>query len=383
MKTGTNKQSGFTLVELLVVIAIIGILISLLLPAVQAAREAARRMQCTNNLKQFGLGLHNYHSTYKAFPAGKSGTSGCACVTATGTSAHASSSNHGYAWGASFWLCPFMEQSARYDALISMKNADGNIPAPWMWGYNHNPIGKSVFGIPGIPYFACPSDGYSLRTSSSDNARINYVCSLGDCVSSNLTGSNATSRESRGVFGHIIWESIASITDGSSNTIAMSESVTAQTMLYTDSNPLVKGGSIVLTGMEADPSRCLAVKNTVKEGAYVGGTLYASSQRGGSCFEGRPAIAGFQTILPPNSPSCMNSSDAYGWGIQSATSFHTGGVNVLMVDGSCHFISDTVQSEMPSTLPTEKRGNAFKGSSPYGAWGAMGSKNGGESVSAL
>src|SRR5688572_27645245 len=98
---------GFTLVELLVVIAIIGILVALLLPAVQAAREAARRMQCGNNLKQIGISIHNYHDTYKSFPSGWI----CPSV-ATGAMAVDQES-----WGWSSLILPFMEQQALHDQL--------------------------------------------------------------------------------------------------------------------------------------------------------------------------------------------------------------------------------------------------------------------------
>ena len=389
MKLFKNVKMGrggnliaFTLVELLVVIAIIGILIALLLPAVQAAREAARRMQCTNNLKQFGLALHNYHDACKALPAGKSGPAGgCGCVNAAGASAHAASGSHGGCHNAAFWLCPYMEQQARYDLLLSMKNGEGFIPAPWIWGYNDSPEGKMVYGTPTVPGFACPSDGGGTKPGMNANARINYMSSYGDTVWASLNGSNTSAAESRGIFGIFVWESMGSASDGTSNTIAFSESVTAQTTTANDTNNrLLKGGSMIITGMEADPGLCLAVKSTVKEGTYVGGTVYTQTGRGHHLFSGRPKDSGFQTVLQPNSPSCSNTDDAYGWGIMTATSYHTGGVNAVLLDGSCHFISDTIQAEMPSPFPAEKTRN-FKGSSPFGVWGALGSKNGGESAS--
>ncbi|MDR1958913.1 MAG: DUF1559 domain-containing protein, partial [Planctomycetaceae bacterium] len=106
-----TARFGFTLVELLVVIAIIGILIALLLPAVQAAREAARRMQCSNNLKQLGLGIHNFHDSNKKLPAGMA-------------TIHQSPSNGQGRFGTLIQLCPYLEQQAMYDAFRNKTNCD-------------------------------------------------------------------------------------------------------------------------------------------------------------------------------------------------------------------------------------------------------------------
>ena len=147
VKTGAGSAEAFTLVELLVVIAIIGILIALLLPAVQAAREAARRMQCTNQLKQLGLSVHNYHDTYKACPV--SGIGG--------------SENHSPFVG----LLPYFEQTARFELLSSV-------------GFNANPYGSNRAFFGKLNLLACPSDGQTSSIGENDYTPSNYCFSLGD-----------------------------------------------------------------------------------------------------------------------------------------------------------------------------------------------------------
>jgi prepilin-type N-terminal cleavage/methylation domain-containing protein len=168
---------GFTLVELLVVIAIIGVLIALLLPAVQAAREAARRMQCQNHHRQIGIALHNYHDVHNSFPAGSGWVINQRTISATPPI-----QTFEY-WGAILFLCPFMEQTHRYDAVMS-RVVNGAAPwtydeaiRPW-WGWS---TGMSYTGFAGqVATLKCPSDDFVSSVPSYLVPRSNYFFSRGD-----------------------------------------------------------------------------------------------------------------------------------------------------------------------------------------------------------
>jgi len=404
MKTNTNKQSGFTLVELLVVIAIIGILISLLLPAVQAAREAARRMQCSNNLKQIGLAFHNYADAHRgALPPTRSGPREVSPYTWT------------YGYHATSFLVvilPYMEQNARYEPVVA-----DNFPAMWNYTGYYNPL---PYYQGSIPAYACPSDGTSGSPSwNLDYARTSYLGSYGDAIThvheqwgntrgyfgggSAHTGTNAQAKP--------VYRTFGSLVDGTSNTIAIAESVisTNAPVVNTDTGATtagagdrnVKSGTVssdaIITPndpiLPSNPNfgnvqvpnvaLCLAVR----DGSQIRSDLAVITFRGkGYNFaDGRPAAAFFQTILPPNSPSCGNTRRAgnpgQGHGINSASSNHTGGVNIGMADGSVQFVSNTIDcgNQQYGALATDLE--PMSGPSPFGVWGAMGSINGGESKS--
>ena len=212
------SRRAFTLVELLVVIAIIGILVGLLLPAVQAAREAARRMQCSNGVKQLGLALLNYESTFKALPPRKGGTAGAFA------GANRNNSNGSRLSGFVF-LLPYMEQSALFN----------NIQAGDPTGVGGSTIAGGPTIAPGGPaawagwlpwnvspsMLVCPSDGpvFNAPTNRQTN---NYAFSVGD------TNNNALNiADSRGVFGSQKFTKLAELTDGTSNTITISERLKA------------------------------------------------------------------------------------------------------------------------------------------------------------
>ncbi len=352
-------RRAFTLVELLVVIAIIGILIALLLPAVQAAREAARRTQCTNNLKQLGLALHNYHDTYKTFPALGQGT-------AQGSPPQ-SNSNYGHLSGVAVML-PFMEQTPLYDQLTSAQVAPAWPawgPVPWYGGtfraFNEQP-----------PGLICPSDTATPNSGPYANqGNTNYNFCVGDDIN---TGSRGQGRP-RGIFGAYSFTKFADIRDGTSNTIAMSEQTVSQQWDRRDihGNYIDNAGDGTLRNNPA--ATCLVYKGP--------GTTILPSAPGG-IGEIRGVIwawgcvvnSGFNTVLPPNSIGCKGAFNEWGADhIMPPDSFHPGGVNALLADGSTRFVSETINTG-DLTLPEPRVSGAVI--SPYGIWGALGSKAGGE-----
>jgi prepilin-type N-terminal cleavage/methylation domain-containing protein len=350
------KQSGFTLVELLVVIAIIGILIALLLPAVQAAREAARRMQCTNHLKQLGLALHNYHDTHNTFPPRKQGTNG---------PGRRPRVDHNYGRASGFIaLLPFFEQTALYQTIKEgAPNHSPPIPpwgpAPWYGGWSAWEEAPASI--------RCPSGDFAGNRRDVTN----YNFSVGDTVD-----NNRDARQVRGMFANIVGTKMGDITDGTSNTIAMSEHLITDFGLGSRGNQQipVESGTATRLGngrLVAVPAVCLGQVS----GQYYINSNVVKGRRGHDWKDGQIGKVGFTTIIPPNGPSCIESDNPNGDGtntLMPPTSNHPGGVNGLRADGSVHFVSETINTGNLGASTVSS------GPSPYGVWGALGSKNGSE-----
>ncbi len=214
-----SRRTGFTLIELLVVIAIIGVLVAILLPAVQQAREAARRSQCQNNLKQIGLALHNYHDTHSVLPSGWIGVD----PATRAQSAHEGGSGAG--WAA--MILPQIEQGSLFNSFDSKLYISDPTNAPFAAKY--------------LPSFVCPSDAASVQTWDIDEegspgtvlaklARANYVGSFGTFEidgCENAPGSSPVASNgqcmSDGAFFHNSRVSFRDITDGTSNTFFVGE----------------------------------------------------------------------------------------------------------------------------------------------------------------
>ncbi|MCL2118666.1 MAG: DUF1559 domain-containing protein [Planctomycetaceae bacterium] len=348
MGGGSNLQA-FTLVELLVVIAIIGILIALLLPAVQAAREAARRMQCSNNLKQLGLALHNYLDSYRALPSTwiKMGDRDC--------------------FSTFIALLPYMEQTSVHSEILSI-GCD-----PWYF-FQHPTLYHPISAL------SCPSDG--LSASVGPNApRTTYSLSLGDAVVQMAHPTFLDNVRNRGLFRPGEWKTLGSVSDGLSNTIAFGEHVISD---YVGTNS-VKGGFWInynMNSIDGDPYKIdpgICMNNARDPGKpQTLNTPVANLGRGNMYSHAALPYTAFNTALPPNAPSCIPVDAETVWGYYTGASNHTGGINVAISDGSVHFVSETVDC---GGLPIHVQGTTLSGPSAFGVWGAMGTPAGGESKS--
>lgn len=303
-----KTSRGFTLVELLVVIAIIGILVGLLLPAVQAAREAARRMQCTNNLKQLALAAHNRESAYRKLPAGYYDY-------LPGGSAASSPENQNPDWSWAVMLLPFLEQINVYNAMgvdqnklqaivIACSGIAGNAPIT-----DYPPQYQKFVQVTStdLPVFICPSGASEVTTlktfsdpasqmyrRDSGIAKSNYVACIG--VTPN---GGALSNDAGGAFIYKDEKGFRDISDGTSNTILV--------------------GERALKGTTADEVTWLGTPKSIGNGAH-----------------GKRVMGSAQYVINPI--PTQNTAAVF-----SFSSLHPGGANFAVADGSVQFISDTIE----------------------------------------
>ena len=377
-----NRLSGFTLVELLVVIAIIGLLASLLLPAVQQAREAARRMACSSNLRQVGVALANYELAFKSLVPMRTG----ALVNQAGLWM-------GMRTSGMVSLAPFME----YAPILEMyRDGFKSSVAPFE---TYSPDGEPYWRGGGyrpwrtqIAMLRCPSDPNLFRSGHwSSMGRTNYAFCFGDSQRGVELEEWATiGATTRGMFQQRWGRHLVDCTDGTSNTISLGEIGTAQAAIAGDRTPgsTIQGYQATLLpeiapGRGVSLARCMG---TASQGRYIN-TQSIIAKRGMHWGDGFSDSSGFNTVLPPNSPSCIVASND-GAGIQSATSFHVGGVHVMMLDVSIRFVGNNIEAGSRESLsPGAYRTTGpmiqtpdWTSESPYGAWGAMGTHNAGDAT---
>jgi prepilin-type processing-associated H-X9-DG protein len=370
------------LVELLVVIAIIGVLIALLLPAVQAAREAARRASCTNKLKQLAIACHNMHDVTQHLPKGHYQKELCVDPKyrynwPTTTVTHAWGERHRI--GCFVTLLPFLEQQSLYEPVSQQAPTDippGSAATGNYWYVNlkTTSTGIATPWTAKLDVLLCPSAGESKSfTNPTELGGNSYVGCQGDIYISNPSrGAFATqTNEVRG---------LESITDGTSNTILFSEVVIGSPA---GGSTKMKGGWVEVSNSGNRVNNCWSARGS--NGEYASGATIGTSSNDrigrnwANCHQG---FTLFFTLFPPNGPNCtLESSNPNftDWqGLFSASSEHSGGVNVSFVDGSVKFISETIDTN-PAQYATSISAN-YNASSPYGVWGALGSINGSENT---
>ena len=341
---GSVKRRGFTLIELLVVIAIIAILIALLLPAVQQAREAARRTQCRNALKQLGLALHNYHDNFLMFPRGCFGSGLAGADTTCNVSTGWGSEWEGHS--VHMMLLPYLDQAplcSKIDMNASWtRDCTTNNPA----STNRVNAQRAKIGM-----FNCPSD----KIMQVDDGTNNYVFSVGPMVGwGDVNTANAV-----GMFHRRFTVRIGDVTDGTSNTICASELIKGDNdnTIYTPGSDYIRNQAIPFPAkfptraqLDAYSTQCNA------------GTADHQSSAGRNWASPMMYDSLFNTLLPPNPPNhtchnCAGCGRGDASGVWPARSRHTGGAHTLMGDGTVKFISNNMDTGLYQTLGSISNGD--------------------------
>jgi prepilin-type N-terminal cleavage/methylation domain-containing protein/prepilin-type processing-associated H-X9-DG protein len=324
-----RDRHAFTLIELLVVIAIIAVLIALLVPAVQKVRESAARTQCANNLKQLGLAMHNHESAIKRLPPAFTGKA------PPGSPLPA----YFYSWSALAILNPYLEQTAIFNQM--------DLTQPIYVPPNYTISGANQFAVQQIvPLFLCPSDlgqpvinpgDYGVPTMGPTNYAV--------CIGSGATNGSAPYGQTWGADGMFQAANsfrLTDITDGTSNTAMMSESIlgTGDENTNTRPNDPQTYYAYVSFGTPLSPGNCSAATN-----------YNNANRRGFSWATGEIRCASYNHFLTPNAaiPDCVTNDTNPGPGQYTAVGFrgarsrHTGGVNLLLGDGSVRFVANSIQ----------------------------------------
>ncbi len=350
------RRRAMTLVELLVVVAMVGMLAGLLLPAVQAAREAARRIQCGNNLKQIGLAIHNYASAHQAFPPGRLVAVSPADDLSISANANASSGN-GRCFSAFAFLLPQLEQAAIYERINFSRGPDT--------------AANNDMSIIQPQVFVCPSDtGVRSLTQGSGFAGVtNYVLNTGTTFP--VSPKNPSGVQVTGIFYENSRVRFADITDGSSQTICISEQQLSDPNDFASNGGYWKGGSTTGFALTTGNNNTNVGPELLvyPQDCVAGNRLQLT--RGNRLLYGAPGHTMYNHMRGPNDNQidCRgglphSQRNSYWWSRLShniaSHSKHTGGVHALYCDGHVRFVVNSID------LPT---------------WRGLGSRSVGETLS--
>jgi prepilin-type N-terminal cleavage/methylation domain-containing protein/prepilin-type processing-associated H-X9-DG protein len=377
-----RSRAGFTLIELLVVIAIIAVLIALLLPAVQSAREAARRVQCVNNLKQIGLAMHNYHTSMGVFPMGSS--------IAPQLNSPGLAQSIWSAWSAQALMLGYLEQAPLYNAcnfswaVLDASNFSGSANVAGASDCNQTVL------FTNLSMFMCPSDPNVGQKQNNNSYAASYGATTSNMYnwtlppSANMTMGESAS-DSTGLFTIGKSYGLQSITDGSSNTVAYAEALVGDgngsEFAGNTTNPSRYRGNYI-TGSVTSAAGAEKMLNISANPQLIFSSLAQcvtafrtsltaiQDDRGFRWSIGCTGWSMFNTVQVPNDSKypiggCRDGgtpgqfpNDGFSYGASSA---HPGGVNVLFGDGSVKFVKSTIS---------------------YQIWWSLGTKDGGEVISA-
>ncbi len=409
---GSRVRFMPTPVELAIIALIVGVLVAILLPAVLAAREAARRMSCSNNFKQIGLAIQNYHGAFRQLPMTCGGT---------GPTPGNDAMSNQRRLSALVGITPFVEASARWESIANLyvtverpveEEPDDGIPTK-MRNSGLTVLENSMLGKPGplidangdscfppmgpAPWLAadyppwqfgmyaygCPSSGRDLKVGYP--AVTNYVFCFGDGIDEvgyepgaflSFRSQNANKTSQTGAFVAGTVTKFQDVVDGLSNTIFMAECAN-----YDGTRRQIGAVAANIPGLANNPWACL---NTVNSGNYKPNVTLRllpdkSGSRGGNWADGAITWTGFNTVLPPNSPSCDMNADHRLEGVFSASSLHPGGCHVLMGDGAVVFITNSIDAGTPNASITRNPSAANSPANhPFGLWGTLGTRAGNE-----
>ena len=361
----TPAASGFTLVELLAVIAIIGLLIGLLLPAVQSVRESGRQAGCRNNLKQLGLAVLAYETANGSLPPQGAPWQFCSLKNQGVTTLDVRYAEVSFL----LWLMPNLEQQSIFDEGVAQELAGGVL---WNGAFARQP-----------PVLLCPSEVNRGPGFLGTAGCTNYRCSKGDI-------GTPSGRRSRGAFSEgstwngSVWSPapvlVAHIRDGLSSTVMLAESLISTPATYATLPAGV--GKLGAIDSSTAPASCLALVSGNQYSMPISAPMYLPGSMWGRAWN--DTYTSFYTNAAPNTPRCVQDYDWAAY-INPASSYHPGGALAAMCDASVRFVTNDIDAGNPTQPQVSNAGTtsnawSFTGESIRGVWGAMGTIRGGETV---